>query len=252
MKLEINREELESIIHLGDVTDPCPYLPGREATLRFGNGRLVGRHYQQLLDWGYRRNGVYVYRPVCQSCRECWVLRVPVAQFQMTKSQRKIWNRGLTHFEVDWGSCAYTPEKAALYQRYLAFQHGTEEGPVDEARYSAFLVDSCLTHETLEVRYRINGRLAGLGIVDRLEHALSTVYFYFDPEFARLSPGTWSALYEIHLARQWRLPHYYLGYYIPGCASMNYKARFRPCEIKQPDTPGWSPHEPADFPLWDK
>jgi arginyl-tRNA--protein-N-Asp/Glu arginylyltransferase len=75
--------------------------------------------------------------------------------------------------------------------------------------------------------------------VDRLERALSTVYFYFDPEFAPLSPGTWSALYEIHLAQQWRLSHYYLGYYIPGCPSMNYKARFRPCEIKQPDVPGW-------------
>ena len=248
MKLEINREELESIIHLGDVSDPCPYLPGREATLRFGNGRLVGRYYQQLLDWGYRRNGVYVYRPVCRSCRECWVLRVPVRTFRMSKSQRRVWNKGQGQFEVEWGSCRYTAEKAALYERYLSYQHGTDEGPVDEARYSAFLVDSCLPYETLEVQYRIGGRLAGVGIVDKLERALSTVYFYFDPEYAGLSPGTWSALYEIHLARKWGLAHYYLGYFIPGCGAMNYKARFQPCEIKQPDTPGWRCFDPSEFP----
>lgn len=248
MKLEINREELESVIHLGDVTDPCPYLPGREATLRFGNGRLVGGHYQQLLDWGYRRNGNYVYRPVCRSCRECWVLRVPVRTFRMTRSQRRVWKQGLEKFEVTWGSCRYTKEKAAMYERYLAHQHGSDEGPVDETRYSAFLVDSCLRHETLEVQYRVEGRLAGIGIIDKLERALSTVYFYFDPDFARLSPGTWSALYEIHLAQKWGLAHYYLGYFIPGCQSMNYKARFQPCEIKQPDVPGWERYDSARFP----
>lgn len=248
MKLEINRDELESIIHLGDITDPCPYLSDRVATFRFGNGKLAGSHYEQLLDWGYRRNGNYVYRPVCRHCRECWVMRVPVEQFRMTKSQRRVWNRGQKHFEVRWGSARYTPEKATMYERYLAWQHGTSEGPMDADRYRAFLVDSCLRHETLEMQYRVEGRLAGVGIVDRLEHALSTVYFFFDPDFAHLSPGTWSALYEIQQARAWGLRHYYLGYYIAGCGSMNYKARFQPCEIKQPDTPGWSPYTPPEVP----
>lgn len=247
MKLEINRNELESVIHLGDVSDPCPYLPGQVATFRFGNGNLVGRHYQQLLDWGYRRNGIYVYRPACRSCKECWVLRVPVDTFKMSKSQRRVWNKGMKVFDVTWGSCRYTPEKAALYERYLAYQHQCDEGPVDKARYCAFLVDSCLQHETMEVQYRVDGRLAGVGIVDKLEKALSTVYFYFDPEFARLSPGTWSALNEIHLARQWGRPYYYLGYFIHGCGSMNYKARFQPCEIKQPDMPDWERYDPARF-----
>lgn len=249
MKLEINREEVESVIHLGDVSDPCPYLPGQMATFRFGNGYLVGAHYEQLLDWGYRRNGVHVYRPVCTSCSECWVLRVPVDRFQMTKSQRRVWNRGQEVFEVTWGSCRYTPEKAAVYERYLRYQHASDEGPVDEERYSAFLVDSCLRHETLEFQYRVDGRLAGVGIVDRLARVLSTVYFYFDPDFAHLSPGTWSALYEIHQARAWHLSHYYLGYFIHGCGAMNYKARFRPCEIKQPDIPQWEQFEATRFSL---
>lgn len=247
MNLEINREELESVIHLGDVTDPCPYLAGTEATFRFGNGALASGYYEQLLDWGYRRNGNYVYRPVCKNCKECWVLRVPVATFKMTKSQRRVWKRGLPEFRVSVGSCCFSEEKADVYRRYLAHQHETDEGPVTEERYSTFLVESCLRHETLEIQYRVAGRLAGVGIVDRLRHSLSTVYFYFDPDFRDLSPGTWSALCEIQLARAWHLDHYYLGYYIPGCGAMNYKSRFQPCELKQPDMAGWRLFNPAEF-----
>jgi len=247
MSIEVNRDELESVIHLGDVTDPCPYLPDQVATFRFGNGYLAGSHYEEMLAWGYRRNGQYVYRPVCRMCSECWVLRVPVARFRRSKSQRRVWNRGLGLFRATLGPCRYSEEKADIYERYLAFQHEGDEGPVTEERYSTFLVDSCLPHETMEIQYRVRGRLAGVGIVDRLRHSLSTVYFYFDPEFAELSPGTWSALFEIELARTWKLDHYYLGYYIPGCPAMNYKSRFQPCEVKSPDQPGWVEFDPAKF-----
>ena len=122
MKLEINRDELESIIHLGDVTDPCPYLPGKEATFRFGNGHLASGHYEQLLAWGYRRNGNYVYRPVCSSCQECWVLRVPVDTFTMTKSQRRVWNRGVGTFgalyEIEYA------RSLGLFYYYLGYYIG--------------------------------------------------------------------------------------------------------------------------------
>ncbi len=239
MKLQLDREEVEHAIHLGDVSDPCPYLPGKTATFRFGNGDLIEGHYQELLDWGYRRNGRYVYRPVCATCQECWVLRVPVADFRRSKSQRRVWNKGREVFKVRWGTPTYSPEKADLYARYLAFQHNTKEAPMDEQRYSSFLVDSCLDYSTLEIQYRIEGKLAGVGIVDRLDQALSTVYFYFDPKYAAYSPGTWSALFELDLAARWELDYYYLGYYIPECNAMNYKSRYQPCEIKRPGGTIW-------------
>ena len=248
MKLELNREEVEHAIHLGDVSDPCPYLPGQTATFRYGNGNLIDGHYQELLDWGYRRNGEYVYRPICTTCRECWVLRVPVQGFSMTKSQRRVWNKGRSLLTVSWGAPSYTPEKADLYARYLAYQHGTKEAPLDEERYSSFLVDTCLEYSTLEFQYRIGDHLAGVGIADRLENALSTVYFYFDPQYANYSMGTWSALYELELSARWELNYYYMGYYIPDCAAMNYKARFQPCEIKQPDQSTWLPCSPQKVP----
>ena len=36
-------------------------------------------------------------------------------------------------------------------------------------------------------------------------------------------------------ARAWGLPHVYLGYYVAGCGSLEYKARFRPNEVMEPN-----------------
>ncbi|MEO0350206.1 MAG: hypothetical protein AAF282_09180 [Cyanobacteria bacterium P01_A01_bin.15] len=37
------------------------------------------------------------------------------------------------------------------------------------------------------------------------------------------------------LARELGRRALYLGYYVTGCKEMNYKARFRPCELLDPD-----------------
>ncbi|MBI2436015.1 MAG: arginyltransferase [Candidatus Hydrogenedentes bacterium] len=230
---------LEHLIYLGDLTEPCPYLADRVSTLRFGNGLLAGDRYRTLLDLGYRRNGVYVYRPACRMCQECKILRVPVAGLRMNKDQRRVWRRGQERFEVRLAVPQYTPEKAEMYERYLRFQHGDTKTPVDEERYTRFLVQTCLGGRTFELQLWAGATLAGAGIVDRVGDALSTVYFYFDPAYAEYSPGTYSALYEIDLARRWELTYYYFGYYIAGCASMRYKARFCPCEVKDLDSGHW-------------
>ena len=38
----------------------------------------------------------------------------------------------------------------------------------------------------------------------------------------------------IESARERGLPHVYLGYYVEGCRSLEYKARFRPNEVIGP------------------
>lgn len=239
------REIIESLIHLGDLPEQCPYLPDRIARLRFGDGFLGAGLYRLLLDAGYRRSGHLFYRPVCIGCNECKVIRVPVDSFRMSKEQRRIWNRGNRVFRAGLYAPAYSQEKAALYQRYLQYQH--PEGPEDPGaspetageRYQRFLVDTCLGNKTIEVQFHTGERLAGVGLIDHVADALSSVYFFFDPEDARLSPGTYSILWEIDLARRWGLSHYYLGHYIRDCRTMNYKTRFRPCEIKDPGAETW-------------
>lgn len=234
----MNLDIVEELCHLGEQTEPCSYLKDRVSTLRFVNGFVAGGFYRGLLDRGYRRSGMHLYRPACSFCQECEVIRVPVPGFRRSKGQRQVWNRGQRFFETLLQPPECTEEKLEVYRRYLAYQHGHVEDAEAE-RYTAFLVESCLGAGTVELQLRVSGRLAGVGLLDRFEDALSTVYFYFDPDFARLSPGVYSALQEIELARQWGLAYYYLGYYIRECPQMNYKDRFQPCELKPPGGTAW-------------
>lgn len=231
-------EFLEQLIHLGNLPEPCPYLPDRVATLELGDGATAAPWYEELLERGYRRSGAHVYRPVCRDCAECKTLRVLVREFRRSKGQRRVWNRAESVFEITIEEPSFSEEKLEVYTEYLRFQHPDSEPP-DEEHYTRFLVDSCIGGKSLELQYRAAGRLAGLGILDRMGDALSSVYFYFDPAFARYGLGTYSALYEIELARSSGLAYYYLGYYIRACASMNYKVRYRPCEYRGAGEEEW-------------
>ena len=212
----------------------CAYLPGRRSRIRaFMAGRMSGEVYHQLMDAGFRRSGRMVYQPVCPGCRTCVPLRVPVATFRPGKSQRRCWrkNQDLT---VVAGDPEPTEEKYALYRRYATQWHGKAGDEDGWDTFESFLYDSPV--DTLEFQYRDPaGRLLAVGICDLCDRSLSSVYFYHDPSEARRGLGTFGALYEIEWARGRGVPHYYLGYWIAGCGTMDYKATFRPCEALDSD-----------------
>ena len=60
---------------------------------------------------------------------------------------------------------------------------------------------------------------------------LSAIYFFHDPDLRARSLGTWNVLCLIDRCRQLGLPHLYLGFYVRGCRSLEYKARFTPNEV---------------------
>lgn len=223
------------------ISESCPYLPGRESCSLYLDGRLIGMGYRALLDQGYRRAGSFLYRPDCASCTECRVLRVPVNSFRRTKSQRRVWNRGRKLFSVDLGEPRINRERLDMYCRYLKAIHGEMEAAPTESDFEFMFVSTCLGSATREVRLWDGETLAGVGIIDLFDDAMSTVYFYYDPAYARYSPGTFSALAELDIASALGLKFYYLGYYIAECASMNYKANFGPCEMRRVGEGNWEP-----------
>jgi leucyl-tRNA---protein transferase len=241
--VRLSIDTLEEQLYLGHLGGDCPYLPGRDSRLLFLNGQGVGKIYRLLMDAGYRRHGLHVYRPDCPGCQECRILRVPIETFRPSRSQRRVWKRGSLVFRVEWGTPAFTPEKIAMYERYLAYQHGrpgsAENDPADPDRYSDFFVQSFLGDDTRELRLFAGDRLVGIGIVDILFDALSSVYFFFEPDYYEFSPGTFSILVEIESGRGWGLKYYYPGYFIRECPTMNYKKNFGPNQIKSRLGTGW-------------
>lgn len=93
-------------------------------------------------------------------------------------------------------------------------------------------------------QYWLDDRLVAVGVLDILPRCVSAVYFFYDPDWARLSLGTYSAFRELQLVRQLNercpaLRHYYMGYYIHSCPKMRYKAHMRPSMLLCPETFGW-------------
>jgi len=206
----------------------CPYLPGLLArTESYSIDHLEGARYEALMDRGFRRSGQVVYRPRCRFCTACRPIRVLTDRFSPSRSMRRVRRRN-TELAVEIGSPGATSEKLALFRRYLAAKHDDRMDRGAEA-FSDFLCDS--PTNTLEFRYRLKERMVAVSVADRCPGGISSVYVYFDPDFAARSLGTFSALWEIDYCRSERLPYYYLGYYVEGSRTMAYKARFRPCQI---------------------
>jgi arginine-tRNA-protein transferase len=183
--------------------------------------------YHLLLDLNFRRLGWGVYRPACEGCTECRQLRVDVAAFRPSRAQRRCRRRNADVVAV-LGPPAPTDEKHALYRRYLETRHdGEMTGSWEE--FAEFLYQAPALAR--EVVYRAQGRLVGAGIVDVEPEAMSAVYFYFDPDLAARSPGTFNVLWLIDECRRRALPWLYLGYHVPGGRGMAYKAGFRPHEV---------------------
>jgi arginine-tRNA-protein transferase len=216
----------------------CPYLEGRRARhLALRLEPLVPGLYHALMDLNFRRLGEVFYRPQCDACDECRMIRIPVADFSPNRAQRRCLrkNRDLA---IRLGLPRPSEAKQALYRRYLDARH---DGQMDgsPAELHGFLYSSPL--RTLEVTYELEGRLVGIGIADVEPLALSAVYCFFEPQLEQRSLGVLNVLRLVEECRRRGLPHLYLGYYVAGCRRMSYKAGYRPCEILEAGR-GWVRH----------
>jgi arginine-tRNA-protein transferase len=215
-----------------DEAEPCPYLPGRVARmpLRLPVRSLTPSETDARFAAGDRRHGRLLYRPSCPACQACQPIRVDVARFVPSRSQRRTLARGDRELVTRIGPPEVSAERLALYERHKRGRglSGDIKKPLDEKGYVGFLVDRCV--DAFELRYEHHGKLVGLAVTDRGQESLSAVYCFFDPALARLGIGTYSILKQIELCRAERLAHLYLGLYIEDNPHMRYKARFRPHE----------------------
>ena len=229
---------MESLIRYLAPPSRCGYLPDQVWSLEYEvTLRLAPEEYLERLQQGWRRFGTMMFRPQCPTCRQCQSLRVPVARFRPNRSQKRTCKINQGEVELRIGPPRVSRARLDLYDRFHAFQSLLKDWPEhpakDESSYRESFVNN--PFRTEEWCYYLDDELIGVGYVDVLPGGMSAIYFYYDPQERQRSLGTWNVLNVIDRAAQLGTPFVYLGYFVPGCSSLAYKANFAPNQVLGPD-----------------
>ena len=242
------------------VPSPCPYLEGnterkifaelspqqlaydQQAILEHRGPELDRHHVEELHRSlaliGFRRSQDIAYRPACEDCQECKSVRIPTLLFEMSKSQKRIFNKNKDlNFEIKPNIA--TEEQFELLERYINSRH--PEGGMAGISFSEYkdMVESSPI-STVIIEYRDSSRkLIGAALTDQMQDSFSMVYSFFDisKEMNKRSLGVFIVLHHITICKNRNLDHVYLGYLVQGSPKMGYKMNFKPIEVLTPN--GW-------------
>ena len=211
----------------------CPYLKNELCRLEYKyiydctidmNNELTKR--------GWRRFGRYFSRPICKSCNECISIRILANEYKFSKSEKRVFRKNV-NTKVVLRRPLMDDEHLLLYDKYHKLMKSKKDWKIhqmDFKKYYNLYVVGFLDFG-YELSFYVDKKLVCVDLIDFLKDGISSIYCYYDPDYAHLSLGKFSLLKEIEFAKNFRLKYIYLGYFVKKCQSLTYKADYTPNEI---------------------
>lgn len=220
-------EVMESRINhfFAEIAVDCPYqLPHDACFYQALFSPLSDRAMELFLASGYRRNGNCLYTMHCPDCSACIPIRLHPREMKLSRNQRRVLKKN-QDITVEFAPITASEENIRLCEKFLRerYPHKNNDG---RSYYEGFFLNRIIPG--MEFRFRLQGRLVGTGIVDVGQNWMNAVYFFFDPDEASRSLGTFNILSMIETCLKLDISCLYLGYYIEEVAAMNYKSHFHP------------------------
>ncbi|CAD8088044.1 unnamed protein product [Paramecium sonneborni] len=146
---------------------------------------------------------------------------------------------------IKWVKAQFQEDSFEVYKKYQKSVHDKER--VSKMSYINFVCVDALDSQELgcwHMKYYLENQLIAVGVVDLLPQSVSSVYFFYDPNYKKYSLGVYGVLQEIEYVQKKQvinpsLQYYYMGFYIMDSKKMAYKAEYTPCELLCPRTYRW-------------
>jgi len=221
------------IVEFSTLEAKCAYLDNKHMRMEYKFIENCPETFsQQLVQRGWRRFGEYYSRPNCVDCNDCLSLRIDATNYRFSKSaKRTIRKNQKTRFLIQ--KPTITIQHLNLYEKYHKYMEskkGWKHYRMSPNSYHELYVSGAMKFGK-EILYFVDDKLVGVDLVDFFTDGLSSIYFFYDPDYAHLSLGRFSMYQQIYIAQINKLPWIYLGYYVERCPSLNYKADYKPFEI---------------------
>jgi len=225
--------------------DSCSYLEGKHQTTHYKIIHNCSLAYcEALIERGWRRFGNMFFRPICADCTACESFKIDVKNYEFSKSERRILRKN-EKLKIVIQRPEVTTKHLRLFEKYhehMKHKRDWNHETITPRHYEASFVRG-YGDFGCEILYYLEDELVGVDLIDVLPHGISSIYFYYDPAFEKNSLGTYSMLQQIQIAKDNDLDWIYMGYYVKGCQSLEYKSRYKPYKVLQGRP--WDEHEPS-------
>lgn len=212
------------------LNDTCFYLKDKEQVTHY---KIIdscdATNTQNLVERGFRRFGKMYFRPICGDCNECQSIKIDVENFTFSKSHRRVIKKA-ENIKSYIQTPTLTQAHINLFEKYHLYMHDKKGWDYQKTTAQHYYNSFVSGHENYgyEVLYYDKEKLIGVDLIDILKDGISSIYFYYDPEYLEYSLGKLSLLFQIKYAKRNNKKWIYLGYYVENSPSLSYKSDYKP------------------------